>query len=204
MFYNNRAIHSATRLSPIETVFGYNPKVPLWEGKQYPVDEQVQKASFAEYLANLRHTQIPERQIAYHNNQHYLDQYKESYDRRHDAKYPAFLPGDKVWVHIMEKQMPNPKLSPSWERATILSRVSNGTAYKIKRPGRKRGKNLTVNIQELKPDRQEVNEPKDSSNNGLFRDDSPLPPCPTARKRADQTPLRQRQQRPRPTHTLQA
>jgi hypothetical protein len=33
----------------------------------------------------------------------------------------------------MDKRMPNPKLSPSWERATILSRASNGTAYKINR-----------------------------------------------------------------------
>jgi hypothetical protein len=152
--------------------------VPLWEGKQYPGDKQVQKASFAEYLANLRHTQLRARQIAYHNNQHYRDQYKESYDRRHDAKYPAFLPGNKVWVRIMDKRMPNPKLSPSWERATILSRALNGTAYKINRLGRKRGKNLTVNIQQLKPDRQEVNEPKDSGDDGLFRDDSPLPHAP--------------------------
>jgi hypothetical protein len=178
MFSYNTAIHSATQLTPFETVFGYDPRVPLWEGKQYPGDKQVQKASFAEYLANLRHTQLRARQIAYHNNQHYRDQYKESYDRRHDAKYPAFLPGDKVWVRIMDKQMPNPKLSPSWERATILSHASNGTAYKINRPGRKRGKNLTVNIQQLKPDRQEVNKPKDSGDDGLFSDDSSLPHAP--------------------------
>jgi hypothetical protein len=81
-------------------------------GKQYPGDEQVQKASLAEYLANLRHTQLRARQIAYHNNQHYRDQYKESYDRHHDAKYPAFLPGDKVCLRIMDKRMPNPKLCP--------------------------------------------------------------------------------------------
>jgi hypothetical protein len=113
MFSYSTAIHSATRLSPFETVFGYNPRVPLWEGKQYLGDEQVQKASFAEYLANLHHTLLRARQNAYHNNQHYRDQYTDSYDRRHDAKYPAFLPGDKVWVHIMEKRMPNQKLSPS-------------------------------------------------------------------------------------------
>jgi hypothetical protein len=159
--------------------------VPLWEGKQYPGDEQVQKASLAEYLANLRHTQLRARQIAYHNNQLYRDQYKESYDRRHDAKYPAFLPGDKVWVRIMDKRMPNPKLSPNWERATILSRALNGTAYKINRPGRKRGKNLTVNIQQPKQDRQEVNKPKDSGD-----DDPPLPHAPqqdrgTVRRHSD-------------------
>jgi hypothetical protein len=170
MFSYNTAIHSATRLTPFETVFGYNPRVPLWEGKQNTGDEQVQKASFAKYLANLRHTPLRARQIAYHYNQHYRDQYKESYDRRHDAKYPAFLPGDKVWVHIMDKQMPITKLSPNWERATILSRASNGTAYKINRPGRKRGINLTVNIQQLKQDRQEADEPKDRSD-----DDQPLP-----------------------------
>jgi hypothetical protein len=78
----------------------------------------------------------------------------------------------------MDKRMPNPKLSPSSESATILSRASNRTAYKINRPGRKRGKNLTVNIQQLKPDRQEVNEPKDSGDDGLFCDDSPLPHAP--------------------------
>jgi hypothetical protein len=96
-------------------------------------------------LANLRHTQLQARQIAYHNNQQYRDQYKESYNRHHDAKYLAFLPGAKVWVRVMDKRMPNPKLSPSWESATILSRASKGTAYKINRPGRKGGKNLTVN-----------------------------------------------------------
>jgi hypothetical protein len=48
----------------------------------------------------------------------------------------------------------------------------------INRPGRKRENNLTVNIQQLKPDRQEVNEPKDIGDDGLFRDDSPLPHAP--------------------------
>jgi hypothetical protein len=82
----------------------------------------------------------------------------------------------------MDKRMPNPKLSPNWERATILSRASNGTAYKINWTGRKRGKNLMVNIQQLKQDRQEANEPKDRSD-----DDQPLPHAPHGRSDATRT-----------------
>jgi hypothetical protein len=94
---------SSTKVTPFEATFGYDPRVPLWEGFQYPGDEVVERKDFAEYLAQVRHTQLATREIAHHNNQHTRWDYMDNYNTANKVVYPRFLAGDKVWVKVMYK-----------------------------------------------------------------------------------------------------
>jgi ribosomal protein L21E len=68
--------------------------------------------------------------------------------------YPRYVAGDRVWVKVKDKNQrsANPKLALTWERGTIVKRGVTGTSYRVDRPGRKRKKVITVNVQQLKPD----------------------------------------------------
>jgi hypothetical protein len=65
-----------------------------------------------------------------------------------------------VWVKVMDKNQrsPNPKLSPPWERGTIVQRGVTGTRYKVERHDRKRKRVKTVNVQQIKPFKEEKEE----------------------------------------------
>jgi transposase InsO family protein len=41
LFAYNTAVSSLTKVTPFEATFGYDPRVPLWEGVQYPVNLEV-------------------------------------------------------------------------------------------------------------------------------------------------------------------
>jgi ketosteroid isomerase-like protein len=66
---------------------------------------------------------------------------------------PGTSAGERVWVKVTDKNQrsANPKLAPTWERGTIVKRGVTGTSYRVDRPGRKRKKVVTVNVQQLKP-----------------------------------------------------
>ena len=71
MFSYNTACHRATKESPFLTLFGYDPRAPLWpEGDIFSADfdqEDVRK----DPLRALHFTQQRVRAAAHHNNQHY-------------------------------------------------------------------------------------------------------------------------------------
>jgi hypothetical protein len=140
-------------VTPFEATFGYDPRVPLWEGVQYPGDEVVERKDFAEYLAQVRHTQLATREIAHHNNQHTRTEYTDKYNKAKKVVYPRYVAGDKVRVKVMDKNQraPNPKLAPPWERGTIVERGVTGTSYKVERHDRKCKKVKTINVQQIKP-----------------------------------------------------
>jgi hypothetical protein len=125
----------------------------LWEGVEYPGDKIVERKDFAEYLAEVKHTQLRTRQIAHHNNQQVRQEYKDKYDAANKVVYPKYVAGDQVWVKFKDKNQrsANPKLAPIWEQGTIVKRGVTGTSYRVDRPGRKRKKVITVNVQQLKP-----------------------------------------------------
>jgi ribosomal protein L21E len=153
-------------VTPFEATFGYDPRAPLWEGQQYPGDEIVERKDFAEYLAQVKHTQLAARQMAHHNNQQTRMEYADKYDRTNRVAYPMYVAGDKVWVRVMDKtqRTPNPKLAPQWERGTIIKRGVTGTSYLVERHDRKRKKTKMVNVQQIKPwkEEREVEEPPKS------------------------------------------
>jgi hypothetical protein len=63
--------------------------------------------------------------------------------------YPKYVVADQVWVKVMDKNQgsANLKLAPIWERGTVVERGVTGTSYRVNRPGRKRKKAITVNVQ---------------------------------------------------------
>jgi hypothetical protein len=48
LFAYNTAVLSSTKVTPFKAMFGYDPRVPLWEGVQYPGDEVVERKDLAE------------------------------------------------------------------------------------------------------------------------------------------------------------
>jgi ribosomal protein L21E len=153
LFAYNTAVSSSTKVTPFEATFGYDPRVLLWQGVEYPGDEIVERKDFAEYLAEVKHTQLRTRQIAHHNNQQVRLEYKDKYDVANKVVYPKYVAGDQVWVKVKDKNQrsANPKLAPIGERGTVVERSITGTSYRVDRPGRKRKKVITVNVQQLKP-----------------------------------------------------
>jgi hypothetical protein len=129
LFAYNTAVSSSTKVTPFEATFGYDPRVPLWEGVQYPGNEIVERKDFAEYLVEVKHTQMRTREIAHHNNQQSRQEYKDKYDTAN-------------------------KVAP-WERGTIVERGVTGISYKVDRQDRKRKRVKTVNVQQLKPFEEE-------------------------------------------------
>jgi hypothetical protein len=153
LFAYNTSVSSSTKVTPFEATFGYDPRVPLWEGVEYPGDQIVERKDFAEYLAEVKHTQLRTRQIAHHNNQQVRQEYKDKYDAANKVVYPKYVVGDQVWVKVkdMNQGSANPKLAPTWERGTIVERAVTGSSYRVNRPGRKQKKVITVNVQQIKP-----------------------------------------------------
>jgi hypothetical protein len=103
LFAYNTAVSSSTKVTPFEATFGYDPRVPLWEGVQYPGDEVVERKDFAKYLAQVRHTQLATREIAHHNNQQTRTEYTDKYNTANKVVYPRYVEGDNVWVKVMDK-----------------------------------------------------------------------------------------------------
>jgi hypothetical protein len=160
LFAYNTAVSSSTKVTPFEATLGYDPRVPLWERVKYPGDEIVERKDFAEYLAEVKHTQLRKREIAHHNNQQCSQEYKDKYDAANKVFYPRYVAGEQVWVRVMDKnqQSLNPMLAATWERGTIVKRDVTGTSYKVDRQDRKRNKVKTVNVQQLKPYKEEEEE----------------------------------------------
>jgi hypothetical protein len=81
-------VSSSTKVTPFEATFGYDPRVPLWEGVQYPGDKVVERKDFAEYLAQVKHTQLATREIAHHNNQQTRTEYTDKYNTANKGGLP--------------------------------------------------------------------------------------------------------------------
>jgi hypothetical protein len=130
LFAYNTAVSSSTKVTPFEATFGYDPRVPLWEGVEYPGDKIVERKDFAEYLAEVKHTQLRTGQIAHHNNQQVRQKYKDKYDAANKIVYPRYVAGNQVWVKVKDKnqQSANPKLALIWERGTVSREASREPA----------------------------------------------------------------------------
>jgi hypothetical protein len=64
MLVYNSKVCSSTRLTPFETTFGYDPRVPLWAGKRgEDLDDMPKNIKFQDYLAHLRQAQGQARRI---------------------------------------------------------------------------------------------------------------------------------------------
>jgi hypothetical protein len=102
LFAYNMAVSSSTKVTPFEAAFGHDLRVLLWEGVKYPGDKIVERKDFAEYLAEVKHTQLRTREIAHHNNQQVRQESKDKYDAANKVVYPRYVAGKRVWVRVME------------------------------------------------------------------------------------------------------
>jgi transposase InsO family protein len=150
MFSHNTAVHKATMTTPHYTMFGYDPRAPLWPDQDvlaWDTDEVVK----GDPTAQLRTTQHLIRQTAHHNNQHYRDQYADDRAKHTVTQVPVYRPGQRVLVQIeAPKKGTNKKLEPKWEDGEIIEQTSLST-YKVRRLTRKRKKESNLNAERIKP-----------------------------------------------------
>ena len=146
MFSHNTAVHKATMASPFYTMFGYDPKAPMWPDQKVLNFEDDVKG---DPLQHLRTTQRVVRSQAHHNNQHYREQYLDQ-QVKGPRKVYTFSEGDLVWIRIHAPGVPNKKLAPQWEEGRIVE-VLHDNVYRVSRPRRRRHKQTTANVRDLKP-----------------------------------------------------
>ena len=151
MFSYNTAVNKSTKVTPFYATYGYPPRVPLWDDSLEKHQEKPMKnASYADHLAKHHQTISVTRKIVTQNSTQAREQYTEAHDKAKDPVIPRFKPGDKVWVKINQKSVPNPKLAASWEPGIIVERKSLST-YLVSREHRARKKRSTLNADKLRP-----------------------------------------------------
>ncbi|KAL1194506.1 RNA-directed DNA polymerase-like protein [Cardamine amara subsp. amara] len=144
-FAYNHARHSATKQSPFEIVYGFNPLTPL---DLSPLPQAVYSSSTgetkAEFVKKL-HQRVKE------NLEKKMDKYKQQADK--GRKEITFEPGEWVWLHMRHERFPNQrksKLSPRGDGPfRVLERINNN-AYKLELPG-ELNMSPTFNVSDLSP-----------------------------------------------------
>ncbi|KAL1204567.1 RNA-directed DNA polymerase-like protein [Cardamine amara subsp. amara] len=144
-FAYNHARHSATKQSPFEIVYGFNPLTPL---DLSPLPQAVYSSSTgetkAEFVKKL-HQRVKE------NLEKKTDKYKQQADK--GRKEITFEPGEWVWLHMRHERFPNQrksKLSPRGDGPfRVLERINNN-AYKLELPG-ELNISSTFNVSDLSP-----------------------------------------------------
>ena len=103
MFSHNTAVHKSTRQTPFYTMFGYDPRVPLWpeydvlDPKDFRPNPNA-SGNPGEWILQQKQIQQQARKIAHHNNQHERESQKEQHDADAEDKEIMFHEGDTVWI----------------------------------------------------------------------------------------------------------
>lgn len=144
-FAYNRAVHSSTKLTPFECVYGTNPLTPLdltpcpmREKEDFDAGKQV------EFIREL-HERTRAR----------LLQKAEANAQRANKgrRQVTFQPGDLVWVHLRKERFPHKrksKLAPRGDGPFKVLQRFGDNAYKIDLPG-DYGVSATFNVADLTP-----------------------------------------------------
>ena len=129
-FAYNRTIHFATKFSPFEIVYGFNPLTPL-DLSPLPMYEHVnldgkKKAEFVKQIHEKARLNIERR----------TEQYAKQANK--GRRHVVFEPGDWVWVHMRKERFPAQRRSKLLPRGDghfqVLKRINNN-AYKLDFPG---------------------------------------------------------------------
>ncbi len=151
---HNTAVSRATRTTPFYTLFGYDPRMPLWkEGEVLGFGDVAQKSDrelMQDPTTVLRAAQEKTRSTAFRNNMLDRDIQARAYQQQNPrACLREFAKDDLVWARIQQTQGRNKKLQPLWEPAVILEPPSTHTA-KVRRLKRKNRPVVTLNLSQLK------------------------------------------------------
>ena len=144
-FAYNRTVHSATKFSPFEIVYGLNPLTPL-DLSPLPMTERVnmdgkKKADLVRQIHEKARLNIERR----------TEQYARQANK---GRYKlVFEPGDWVWLHIRKERFPTQRRSKLLPRGDgpfqILERI-NDNAYKLDLPG-EYNVSASFNVTDLNP-----------------------------------------------------
>ena len=144
-FAYNRTIHSATKFSPFEIVYDFNPLTPL-DLSPLPMSEHVnldgkKKAEFVKQIHEKARLNIERR----------TEQYAKQANK--GRRHVVFEPGDWVWVHMRKERFPAQRQSKLLPRGDgpfqVLERINNN-AYKLDLPG-EYTVSATFNVSDLSP-----------------------------------------------------
>ena len=144
MFSYNTAIHSATKTSPHDALFGYDPRAPKWGAIPDPPDNPDVPLRDA---ANRR--DVVQR-VIHHNIQHFSQATKDQYDKS-AGPHTSYAPGEFVYFSRLGVQSTNPKFETTWDKGIIVNNIHPDVYYifKVTPGGRKRY--LSRNAQFIKP-----------------------------------------------------
>jgi hypothetical protein len=144
-FAYNRVVHSATKFSPFEIVYGFNPLTPL-DLTPLPLTEHVnldgkKKADFVKQIHEKARLNIERR----------TDQYATQANK--GRRQLVFEPRDWVWLHMRKERFPTKRCSKLLPRGDgpfqVLERI-NDNAYKLDLPG-EYNVSATFNVIDLSP-----------------------------------------------------
>ena len=150
-FSYNTAVHKSARMAPFYTVYGYDPRAPLWEDGGL-MEEITQKMTEAGHV-NIPATQVAARRIVHNNLQHAQEQQRDAYNKRGQKEVPNYHRGQQILVRIMQSNDPNRKIAKKWEPGTVIEQTGPN-AYKIRCDARKRKPRVTVNAENIKPEHE--------------------------------------------------
>ncbi|WZZ53164.1 hypothetical protein YC2023_053271 [Brassica napus] len=144
-FAYNHAMHSATKFSPFEVVYGFNPLSPL-DLLPLPLSERVsidgkRKTDTIKKLHEQVHANIAAKTKGY----------KRYANRK--RKEVIFEEGDLVWVHLRKEQFPEErksKLMPRVDGPFQILRKINDNAYQLDLQG-KYDISSSFNVSDLSP-----------------------------------------------------
>ena len=118
----NLSINRATKMTPHDVFYGYDPLMPLYEEFLPNFAEKAPGLSRQDFIAMHLERQRAARATAFQNQQFHKSKVKEHVDAANKAKWPMYRPREAVLLRVVRHPAPNPKLAEKWVPGHIIKR----------------------------------------------------------------------------------